>query len=322
MASKAAHRVYLGFRPATISAYNSKFRLFLAFWCFINIQLSHLSPLILLSYLEFLVENNVSHSSIANHMSAIKASCAIYDLNTHIFQDSRLKYYFKALALHKPFKVTLKKIVDIPTLILIANTCDSMYMGHIFKAFYLLAFFSFLRISNLVPHSKNSFSPLQQLAQGDIIFAPPGLHILVKWSKTLQTKDKIKIIKVPALGASPLCPVVVLKVLLKLTPNHPNLPLFQIKQLQTWSPLTDTKVRRHFKAILAKLQLHNSAITIHTLRRSGATFAYNVNVPLQEIQSHGTWTSECVWNYITQDHQASQQVAQAFQKHLFIPPTS
>ena len=255
-------------------------------------------------------------------MSAIKASFAVYNLNTDLFQDPRLKYYMKSLVLHKPFKVTLKKIVDIPTLSLIVQSCDSTYMGQIFKAFYLLAFFSFLRISNLVPHSRNSYSPLQQVDQGDMIFAPSGLHILVKWSKTLQTKDKIKIIKVPALGASPLCPVVALKVLLKLTPNHPNFPLFQIKQSHTWLPLTDTKVRRHFKSILARLSLHDSAITIHTLRRSGATFAYNANVPLQEIQSNGTWTSEFVWNYITQDHQASHQVAQAFKNHLYIPPTS
>ena len=179
-------------------------------------------------------------------MSAIKASFAIYNLNIHLFQDPRLKYYMKSLALHKPFKVTLKNIVDIPTLTLIVQSCDLTYMGQVVKAFYLIAFFSFLRISNLVPHSRNSYSLLQQLAQGDVLFAPPGFHILVKWSKTLQTKDKIKIIKVPALGASLLCPVMALKVLLKVTPNHPNLPLFQIKQSQSWLPLTDTKVRCHF----------------------------------------------------------------------------
>ena len=86
--------------------------------------------------------------------------------------------------------------------------------------------------------------------------------------------------------------------------------------------ITNTKVRRHLKIILANVGLQASGITIHSLRRSGATLAFNSNVPLQEIQSHGTWTSNCVWRYITQDHQATQQVANAFQQLLFSPPTS
>ena len=61
-------------------------------------------------------------------------------------------------------------------------------MGQIYKAFYLVAFFLFLRLSDLVPHSVKTFSPLQQLVQGDLIFVSPGLHIIIKWSKTMQTK--------------------------------------------------------------------------------------------------------------------------------------
>ena len=33
----------------------------------------------------------------------------------------------------------------------------------------------------------------------------------IKWSKTLQNKDKIKVLKVPTLGTTPLCPVAALK---------------------------------------------------------------------------------------------------------------
>ena len=181
------------------------FRLFLAFCSFIHCTLSKISPIIILAYLEFLTENNLSHASIVNHLSALQASFALYNINLSPFQDPRIKYYQKALALHKPFKVTLKKIVDVHTLNLIIQACDTTYMGQVYKAFYLVAFFSLLRISNLVPHSIKSFSPLQQLAQGDIIFAPPVLHMLIKWSKTLQNRNQIKIIKLPSLGSNPLC---------------------------------------------------------------------------------------------------------------------
>ena len=180
MAKIAAQKTQMAFRPGTQRSYQSMFRLFLAFTVFMQVSVFNLSPVIVISYLQFLTTNNVSPPSLANHLSAIKASLSIYGLPTHIFQDSRIRYFQKAVALHKPFKPCLKSIIDIDTLHLIVRACDSTYMGQVFKAVYTLAFFSFLRISNLVPQAVNLFSPLYHLARGDVIFAAPGLHLIIK----------------------------------------------------------------------------------------------------------------------------------------------
>ena len=189
-------------------------------------------------------------------------------------------------------------------------------MGYVFKSAILLAYFAFLRISNLVPHTIASYDTLKYLARAHIFFAQPGAHKLVKWSKTMQMNNSVRVIKIPALGDSPLCPVFALKKLLASTPNQPNNPLFQIKCYQNWVALADTRLRKTFSSILKKLHLSQSNITFHSLRRSGATLAFNSSVPIQDIQSHGTWTLECVWSYVTQDHEASDKVALAFQQLL------
>ena len=132
----------------------------------------------------------------------------------------------------------------------------------------------------------------------------------------MQSNNVAKIIKIPALNNHTLCPVLAIRKLLQKTPNNPNSPLFQIKLLSQWVPLTDTRARKHLKSLLQALDLTESRITFHTLRRSGATLAFNAKVPVQDIQSHGTWTSECVWYYITQDHNASDTVALTFQQLL------
>ena len=106
---------------------------------------------------------------------------------------------------------------------------------------------------------------------------------------------------------------------LAITLGHRNDPLFQYKSSKGWVLLTDNQVRAHFKLILKKLNLQDSNLTFHTFRRSGATYAFNSNVNLQHIQSHGTWMSECIWRYITLDLNTSSQVALAFQKQLHIP---
>ena len=119
-------------------------------------------------------------------------------------------------------------------------------------------------------------------------------------------------LKVPALGKSPHCPVRALKAILAITLGSDNSPLFQVKVKTKWFPLTDSRLRKNLAIILAKLGLATSNITFHAFRRSGATLAFNSSVPLQDIQSHGTRTSDCVWSYITPDHNASQVVAQTF----------
>ena len=68
--------------------------------------------------------------------------------------------------------------------------------------------------------------------------------------------------------------------------------------------------------VLAKLHLHQFRFTFHTFRRLGATFAFNNDVALQNIVKHGTWTSDCVWRYITDSADADDQVANIFRAKL------
>ena len=193
----------MAFRPTTESQYNSMFRLFIAFTIFMNIQLATVSPVALIAYLQFLHFNNISASAMANHLSAIKAKMALFGLSTSIFQDQRLKYFQKAITLHRPFKAKLNSLIDIDTLMLIVQACDFTYMG-IFKAVYTLAFFSFSRLSNLVPHSFHIF-PFTAPGPWGCYIRPPGLLLIIKWSKTLQARNAVKILKIPSLGDDPSC---------------------------------------------------------------------------------------------------------------------
>ena len=110
------HKTHMAFRPATSRNYESMFRLFIVFTIFMKINVCKLSPLALVAYLQFLETNQVSASAMANHLSAIKAKLALLGLSIQPFQDPRIKYFQKVMLLHRPFKVALKCIIDIPTL--------------------------------------------------------------------------------------------------------------------------------------------------------------------------------------------------------------
>ena len=148
-----------------------------------NIHVSKVSSLAIIAYLQFLDSNHIFSNAMDNHLSAIKAKMSIFGLSTSCFQDQRINYFQKSVTLHRPFKASLKNLIDIDTLHLIVRVCDFTYMGQIFKAVYTLVFFSFLRLSNLVPHTRNTYSPSYQLARGDVIFASPGLLLLINGQK-------------------------------------------------------------------------------------------------------------------------------------------
>ena len=126
--------------------------------------------------------------------------------------------------------------------------------------------------------------------------------MLIKWSKTTQiSADAMQVISLPKVTNRAICPYKALKALKKMYPMTCIL-FSQVRTPSGWQPLTDTRVRKALKSINMTLGLDIHFFTDHSCRRSGATFAYNAHVPIQQIKCHGTWSSECVWRYIQSDY--------------------
>ena len=167
--------VHSAFTSSTDRAYETSFRLFLAFLAYMGLALDKVNVDFLLMYLKFLVLNKFNPSYIANQLAGIKAKLKIFSIPSQIFQDEKISYFLRSLRLNTPLKASLHNIIDIALLSNIVKECDNMYMGQVYKAMYLLGFFSFLRISNLVPHAQQQFSPLKHLTPQDIFFKKDSL---------------------------------------------------------------------------------------------------------------------------------------------------
>ena len=201
--------------------------------------------------------------------------------------------------------------MDVLTLKSLVQLCDQIYMGKIFKAVFLLAFFGFLRLSNISPHSYSAFDPSRHLAAGDLIFSKKYIKVIIKWSKTQQNRDSCKVLTLPRLKGSPICPFAACKAALKLYNPQDHEPLFQYPVQGHWRVLTDSRIRKCLSSLIKKLGFPPSHFTFHTFRRSGATLAYNSHIPIQQIKTHGQWTSDCVWTYIQSNHTHGESIANA-----------
>ena len=134
----------------------------------------------ILAFFECLRLNHISHSQMLNYLSAIKSFASRFSLHLSVFQHSKLTLYLKAVQKSSPKLNKLDNIIDKNLFQQIVLRCDATQSGTIFKAAYLVGFFGFLRLSNLVPHSTRSFSHLKHLAKGDIFFSDAYVTILIK----------------------------------------------------------------------------------------------------------------------------------------------
>ena len=120
----------------------------------------------------------------------------------------------------------------------ISISCDLLPDPCLFRAICLVAFFGFLRMSHIAPHSSKKFDPSIHILRQDLYFPPPGVHITLKWSKTLQGHKAYHVVLLPQLANIYLCPVRALHQLLLTRPFPPSAPLFQVSLLLTVKLLT------------------------------------------------------------------------------------
>ena len=80
--------------------------------------------------------------------------------------------------------------------------------------------------------------------------------------------------------------------------------------------INQSQVRKALSAIIEIIQLPRGSLTFHDFRRSGATWALNHNVEMQNLQVHEGWKSQAVWSYLKNTTMAAGVVAKAFQQSL------
>ena len=112
----------------------------------------------------------------------------------------------------------------------ISRACDSLHDPILYRAIFLVAFYGFLRLSNIAPHSIRQFLQFKHFLRKYLIFGPPGAHFLIKWTKTIQDNNSSHIIRLPEVNNFYLCPVRTLKALLssRLLPSTAPLICYQL----------------------------------------------------------------------------------------------
>ena len=150
--------------------------------------------------------------------------------------------------------------------------------------------------------SRALFDPSKQLTKGDFNFFSWGMLITIRWSKTIQFRERVIEIPLPLIPRNKLCPTLaVIHAFSLAVPSDSTSQAFAWVDKHFPSPrvftynLFLTKLRDHLSLIGSNPKLYAG----HSFRRGGASFAYQSGVPLELIKALGDWRSDTILIYLT-----------------------
>ena len=283
--TSANNRIRLALRPHTSKMYDAKFNAFMAFAVWNQLRWEDIDTI--LAFLEFLVQSGSKAHTLSSYISVLKHYFNLYNISVTALSHRKVHLFIKSVAMNSVHTPKYKATMSIHVLTQLVNLCGDLLFGKAYKACFLLAFFVFLRLSNIASVSASSFDPTRHFMRGDIIFGPPGAHVIVKWGKAMQAANKHHVVQIPLIPGSPICPVTALKQLLSSPLLPSSSPLFLVHRSSGSSILTSPMISSTLSKLLSKLGLNPASYGFHCFRRSGVSWAAANNVPLQNLQAHG-----------------------------------
>ena len=300
--TRAAATMTKAYAAGSQKSYFNKFNILLLFCAHFQIEAQSMNVNNIICFVQFLVDSRLSTPTIHTYISAIKSRLSSFGFDNSNWSHPRVILMLKACSRTVAIFKQPKHVLTPSTLTALIHRVSFHPQAPLFKALFLLAFHGFFRISNLLPTSQTTFQSHRHLVRGDVSITPPGVTVYLKWSKTMQANRDSRLIPLAAIPGSPLCPLQAILQINQFCPVPDQCPMFSYMNKGKLVIISQTQARRVLKQTLQFLGLDPANYGFHTFRRSGASLAFSLNIPVDHIKAQGTWTSDAVWAYLSTNH--------------------
>ena len=242
-----------------------------------------------------------SPDSVSNYLSGIRTYLALLREQVPDVNDRQMKMFTTGLKRVMPHAIKQAEPVT-PQLLLrlskVVNYKDQVEV--VAWTGLLLGFYMFLRKSNLVPDTMTTFDREQQFCRGDVnlLGLDKAMMIEIRWSKTIQHKQKILRLPVLPTKNKAICPVFWMHYVIQRIPVAPHQPVLALVAGNNNLALSANQLIGRFRKWLTLIGEEPSIYTLHSLHRRGATFAYQSNMEGEMIKLMGDWASDTYKRYV------------------------
>lgn len=163
----------------------------------------------------------------------------------------------------------------------------------------LLSFYAMLRRSNVTAKYATLAKNKHILSRADVSLDGEGVTVTIRWSKTIQFKDRNLVLPLPRLHNNPLCPFLAVLRHYTLTNTAPSTGPALLGSNN--APLTTDVFVSRFKQMLKSKGYPAELYAGHSFRRGGACHAFQQGVPIETIKQIGDWRSTAYLQYVFDD---------------------
>ena len=237
-----------GYRPNTIRNYKSRANIYIRFCQLYDLYPFPTTEWNLVRFARYLANGITSYDTVKNYLSAVKR---FHELGKIQFpsQLSILKVEMMSIKrelagpVHKAKRLTLEILLEIYQKVNLKSSMEILaYIA------LLIGFYMFLRCSNLVPETAETFNPKEQLTRKDVSKMGKLTVIDIKWSKTNQFRERDLIIPLLPAKHRVICPIFWMEVLFQRFPvKKQDAPLFSFEVRGKVIPLTVDYLSKKYK---------------------------------------------------------------------------
>jgi len=163
----------------------------------------------------------------------------------------------------------------------------------------LVGFFGMLRKDNVCSGKARTFNPRRCLLRGDLVFVPEtvALWLRCRFSKTNQFNERMHCFPLQYSGGE-LCPVTTYLRHVEMYPStDPSQPAFMYDVKNKRTALSHTCLVTVLKQMLSNIGINPALYSGHSLRRGGATLAFQLGAHPEAVMLLGDWRSLVVLEY-------------------------
>lgn len=270
-------------------------------------------------YVAYLAYVGRQFGTIQNHISSLKHFHQLYGFALGWEQNYVFKLIIRGAKRFLGMQLNRKQAITPFMLHRMALFFDlSLPLHAAMWALFLVAFFSFLRKSNLVVDSLRSISSPKVVRRGQLIFKEHTAYLRIFETKTIQFAQRSLSIPLPVIPGSKLCPVTALETHLELNQVPASAPLFSVRDSSSAScqPITYSQFSRFLARSIQAIGADPSAFSPHSFRRGGATFAFDCGLPAEFIKLQGDWHSDAYLVYLEMTDNQKRAAVDAMAQNL------
>jgi hypothetical protein len=301
----------MAFAPGTKRNLMTQLKAYISFCTYFSLVSFPIHVDTLTIYIECLANTFKAPTSVLNYISGVKTLHSMLGFKFPQLDSFLFKVQIRGITKKLQHRPKQAQPISPSMFISIKSLLDfnSSFQNSIW-ALFTISFFTFARLSNMVPLTSKQYDINKHLSRSDITITLDSLIVRFKWSKTIQDGSRVVLIPLVAMPHNPLCPYTAYCKLVSLVPAPAEFSAFTYIKGSNLYNLVTSDVVSTLRILLTSLGFDASLYSGHSFRRSGATWAFSAGVNPLSIKSHGDWKSLSYLQYIQISDQQKRMVSQ------------